>query len=370
MKISPFFLLIKGLFFLEIYGQITAGPNNPGTITNVSCSFAYGAPSGYSPPGNVATSNNIYASFVHCACCDANTQCLYARNFGFSIPAGSIIQGIQVDVEKSAQLGANVQDNGIRLSKAGVEVGNNYMSAANWPSIDTYVSYGSCSDLWGTTWTATDINDPNFGVYFASIDYSGNCSFAFTSYIDHIRIRVCYNPPLPLYPFEMFVIPDKKQKKLTIHIKKKFSITNNVDSVLVIADRNQLKREIIFSSSSNAVSDNQVIVLNTEKEGVYTISLYVKLRNGEYNLVVKENYEMETDNKKEKLFCINSRCMSLEENAISAVLYTLEGKKIGEYNLSGKENFYNESLLTGSGLYLLKIIKSSGDVRFSRFFNY
>jgi hypothetical protein len=131
-----------------------------------------------------------------------------------------------------------------------------------------------------------------------------------------------------------------------------------------------LKREIIFSSSSNAVSDNQVIVLNTEKEGVYTISLYVKLRNGEYNLVVKENYEMETDNKKEKLFCINSRCMSLEENAISAVLYTLEGKKIGEYNLSGKENFYNESLLTGSGLYLLKIIKSSGDVRFSRFFNY
>lgn len=173
----------------------TAGPNNAGLITSGGCIFSSSGVN-YASPASAATSNNVYSTAFHCACCDQHTNCMRFTNFGFAIPATSVITGIKVDIEKKSDFGMQVEDNGMSLLKGGVEVGNNYsMYGVAWPYTDTYVTYGGCGNMWGTTWTVADINSPNFGIEFTSIDYS--CTGG-SSYIDHVQITICYNSTLPI----------------------------------------------------------------------------------------------------------------------------------------------------------------------------
>jgi hypothetical protein len=210
---------MKCLYFIALYfilfsanGQVlTQGPLNAANIVNSSCSFAFGG-TPFTSPANAISSDNLYASATHCECCDMNTQCLTATNFGFSVPATATINGITVEIERRSSFNGHIYDNGLRLLKGGVEVGSNYMSAVQWSTTDTYTSYGGCSDLWGTTWTPADINAANFGLVFACIDYCPGMGFGSPqSFIDHVRITVCYTNSLPvlLHSFEVKAAKNK-----------------------------------------------------------------------------------------------------------------------------------------------------------------
>ncbi|MHA2029617.1 MAG: LamG-like jellyroll fold domain-containing protein, partial [Candidatus Kariarchaeaceae archaeon] len=113
-------------------------------------------------------------------------------NFGFDIPTGASIKGITVEVDKYATQGIenSIRDFSIRLRKASGQVGFDKKTTAWWDTIDDnlYDSYGGSSDLWETTWTAEDINNPGFGVDIA-VENIGSTN---TAYIDHIRIKVHY----------------------------------------------------------------------------------------------------------------------------------------------------------------------------------
>lgn len=58
---------------------------------------------------------------------------------------------------------AHVFDNAVKLVKGGTISGNNNFSTAEWPASLTYSSYGSSSDMWGLTFSPSDINSSNFG---------------------------------------------------------------------------------------------------------------------------------------------------------------------------------------------------------------
>lgn len=59
-------------------------------------------------------------------------------------------------------------ENIIKIVKADGTIGTvNKSTGATPPSTDTYISYGSSSDLWGETWDYTKINNANFGVVFS-----------------------------------------------------------------------------------------------------------------------------------------------------------------------------------------------------------
>lgn len=119
------------------------------------------------------------------------SQELQAQNFGFAIPGSATIQGIQVDVrrEKTAGTGT-IQDNDITLLKNGVAVGANKATGSAWPGAEAYAPYGNSTDLWGTTWTPSDINNPNFGVQLSAIETTGNSA---TAGVDFIDITVWYS---------------------------------------------------------------------------------------------------------------------------------------------------------------------------------
>ncbi len=88
---------------------------------------------------------------------------------------------------------ALVVDNLVRLQKTGVSTGSNYAQTTTyWPLNDTYVSYGGPTDMWGTSWSYTDVNHINFGVTFIAQIYNGIAE------VDHVRITIFTQSVLPV----------------------------------------------------------------------------------------------------------------------------------------------------------------------------
>lgn len=122
----------------------------------------------------------------------ATSHYLTAQRFQFSIPTGATIDGIQVEWEKSASVAGTVVDSSVRLIKAGTIVGTDKADAVtNWPlsASEAYVTYGGPTDLWGTTWTAAQINSLQFGACLAGVSTG-----AVQLRVDHVRITVYYTP--------------------------------------------------------------------------------------------------------------------------------------------------------------------------------
>lgn len=162
----------------------TAGPNNGGT-------FADDASVGtvaWSNPSNAQTSNDARATATSITT-NVVSHYLKATNFGFSIPSGATIDGILVEIERSASTSNNNKDNSIKIVKGGTIQGNEKAVADAWPTTDAYASYGGAADLWGLTWTPTDINAADFGVVVSAQSYSGGLLGA---RVDHIRITIYY----------------------------------------------------------------------------------------------------------------------------------------------------------------------------------
>jgi hypothetical protein len=163
-------------------------PYNPSSVVSDSSN---GGTVSWASPLNATTSDNQYATSAGAT--GALSYYLKATNFGFNIPATNTIVGIVVEIERKSSIppsGTGVVDNTVKLVKGGTVVGDNKADTANaWPTSDTYKSYGGSNDLWGTTWTPSDINTSTFGVVLSVNFYA---SGPLTAYVDHIRVTVYY----------------------------------------------------------------------------------------------------------------------------------------------------------------------------------
>ncbi len=144
------------------------------------------AASGWTNSTNVFTSNSVYATNAISA--NSTGAALSATGFGFSVPSSAIIHGISVSVIRKASAANTLQDQSVQLLKAGTAVGSNKAIAGNWSTSNVTQSYGTTSDLWGTTWTAADVNNANFGLKFTA--KAGGT--AATANVDYITISVTY----------------------------------------------------------------------------------------------------------------------------------------------------------------------------------
>lgn len=86
------------------------------------------------------------------------------KDFGFSIPTGSIIKKIEV----KARTSLNIDDYGsasmdVSLTKNADDIAGSSKSMSTTTVVNTQ-TIGEASPLWGTTWTAAEINSSNFGV--------------------------------------------------------------------------------------------------------------------------------------------------------------------------------------------------------------
>lgn len=164
------------------------GPNSCVTVVNDT---SIGT-SAWTTITNVTASDNTYARQSVVGTTDTNY--IKCTDFGFSIPAESVINGITVEVECRyfSSGSATVEDNSIRLVKGGTITGSNLSVGALWPASDTYRSFGNASELWGESWTSTDINSSTFGVVVGATLTDAGLSGAI-AFVDHIRITVNYS---------------------------------------------------------------------------------------------------------------------------------------------------------------------------------
>src|SRR3989344_5212889 len=68
-----------------------------------------------------------------------------------------------------------VYDHRVRIIKGGAIGSTDKASGTAWPGSLAYTTYGGASDLWGETWTASDINASTFGVAISA--YGSGFSF-------------------------------------------------------------------------------------------------------------------------------------------------------------------------------------------------
>lgn len=193
-------LLFCAAFFITpfIQAQCTAsGPNSPATSSNVP--FA-GSDYSFNNPLNALFndgSNAVAASILSFS--SKQTDYLQAQGFGFSIPTAATICGIEVNVVKSAANVllnlATVKDYSVRVMKNGALTPSNLADGiTQWPSSDVTASYGSASQLWGTTWTPADINSANFGFSIAA-EIDGTLALFPAARINYISMTVYYLDP-------------------------------------------------------------------------------------------------------------------------------------------------------------------------------
>jgi hypothetical protein len=160
------------------FAQLTEGPRSPTTVIDDA---SFGGASWF-PPGNAMASDNLYATVAPGG---SPTHYLKATNFGFNIPAPAQIQGIEVFVERKSSL-VTIFDSRARIVKGGVVGTAERKLAGFWPAVDTTVTYGNPSDMWGDTWTPADINSTGFG-FALSVDDNVDAAA-----VDHISITVHY----------------------------------------------------------------------------------------------------------------------------------------------------------------------------------
>lgn len=115
------------------------------------------------------------------------TDFLYGTHFGFSIPLDAAITAILIEIDRRSPNVNGISDLSVKALKAGVPVGSELAVAGAWPGVATFQSYGG--NLLGTTWTAAQINDPNFGAYMQAQDLQ---LFTEHAQVSGMRITVSY----------------------------------------------------------------------------------------------------------------------------------------------------------------------------------
>lgn len=143
----------------------------------------------WSNPSNISYSDNTYASCTDTSSFSppdssgsAYSTGLKGLVFGFTLPSGSVINGIYTEAEMKGSLAYTGYDLGLGHLVRLIHPTSGYSSDRSGflSSSDTYYSSGNSSDLWGLSWSADDINDASFGAEYALGYYmicpAGMCS--------------------------------------------------------------------------------------------------------------------------------------------------------------------------------------------------
>ena len=169
----------------------TAGPLYPGTVVDAADVGTVV----WSNPAYAKTSNNVYATYYASGPSLGTSHWLKTTGYGFAIPTNATIDGVEVGVEVKSSSSNGANENGVKLVKAGAVTGVDQGAGSTLDTLELVFTYGSPTNMWGTTLTPSEVNAAGFGAaYAAKVSQSG-----ITVSVDAISVTVYYTLPVTNY---------------------------------------------------------------------------------------------------------------------------------------------------------------------------
>lgn len=115
---------------------------------------------------------------------------LKQTNYGFALPTGAVITGIQLDIQVKVSantISNHANDQDVQLVKANGTKTSASHSGFSYGTSYAINTYGGDGDLWGTTWGASDVNSANFGAALAA---SIHCSGAGAEIVSVLSMKI------------------------------------------------------------------------------------------------------------------------------------------------------------------------------------
>lgn len=191
---------ISSIFGIGGWSGGGGGPASQGPLAPASAVSTYSPIGGSPPPWNNLT--NFISSDAYTTTSlpgyqggnlDAVSNYLEVKNFGFSIPTSATINGIVVTLYRNAD-DSGIYDYNAAIIKNDVIGSEDKSNPNEWlfsGAPNEQVTYGGSSDLWGETWSVSDINSNKFGFALSAINLYGN-KFPLNCRVQIVRITVHY----------------------------------------------------------------------------------------------------------------------------------------------------------------------------------
>jgi hypothetical protein len=152
-------------------------------------------------PGNVTAEDGVEATITDAAFDNGQvSHYLNATAYGFTVPSGAAISGIEMEVARRAFAGA-ARDWEVRILYDG-GASDDKADATAWPATIATRTLGGPADIWGRLWTDTEVNHPNFGALLMAMATAADTDIG----VDFVRLTVYYTggtapaEPSALYP--------------------------------------------------------------------------------------------------------------------------------------------------------------------------
>lgn len=148
-------------------------------------------------PTNVGAADTAYAYITAATFDNPDVSYLMSTTgYNMGVTAGATIDGIKVEINRYYANG-RCNDVEISLTKAGgtSRAGSNASTTAIFASSLAVVTFGSATSLWGTTWTADEVNASTFGVLYKM----GATDADADGFVDFIRTTAYYTAGATTY---------------------------------------------------------------------------------------------------------------------------------------------------------------------------
>jgi hypothetical protein len=115
---------------------------------------------------------------------------LVCTNALIDLPSTAVVLGVEIEVTRRKQASGFISARDRSVTLVGVPSYQDKKKAEFWPTVSTATTYGSASDLWGTSLSASILNDSGFGVAIAAEAVNG--AGGNDREIDSVRVRITY----------------------------------------------------------------------------------------------------------------------------------------------------------------------------------
>lgn len=244
-----------------------------------------GSATEYTDAANAYADDASYATRV-----DNDVSYFYQSygGFGFSIPAWATILGIEIHTKGKASAVAVTDAIYVYNSTST----NYYTTENSWTTTESTNTTGGATSLFGETWTPTNFSDANFHV----IHRTGSSNNGRTTSLNHIEIKVYYNPDINLSVSDTVTITESITGQPSLpdtSVSDEISVTDSV-TVFTNLYHVSVSDDITYTDAldeanivgSRAVSDtitiSDVVTIDTIKYGVGGRPKGSTPRNGGY----------------------------------------------------------------------------------------